>query len=199
LRRTVDVAVAVAALILLSPALAMVAMAIALDSAGGPFYLARRIGQYGRPFRMWKFRTMVTAADRKGPAITGPNDSRVTRLGRFLRRTKIDELPQFVNLLLGDVTLVGPRPEAPEIVALYSDRQRAVLAAKPGITGRVQVQESCEADIIPDGVPPQDYYIHHLMDRKVSADLEYLRSRTTWTDLGVVVSTAGLILRSFRS
>jgi len=198
LRRIIDIVAALVALTLLTPVLFAIAVAIAVDSPGYPLYLARRIGQHGRPFRMWKLRTMVTGADRIGPAITGPADGRVTRLGRLLRDTKLDELPQFVNLLLGDVTLVGPRPEAPEIVALYSERQRAILNAKPGITGRVQVQETCEADTIPPDASPQEYYINHLMDRKISIDLEYLRSRTIWTDLRVLFSTAGLVLRSLQ-
>ena len=119
MRRIVDIVVASVALAVLSPLLAAIMLAVFISSPGNPFYGGRRAGKDGRNFRMWKFRTMVHGAAKMGP-ITGKNDPRVTPLGRLLRKTKLDELPQFFNLLLGDMTLVGPRPESPEIVALYT-------------------------------------------------------------------------------
>lgn len=196
IRRLVDISVAPAALLLLSPLLLLVALAIMIDSPGGPFYLARRAGKGGREFRMWKFRTMVKGAARLGAPITGRNDPRITRLGRILRRAKLDELPQFVNVLLGDMTLVGPRPEAPEIVAQYTPSQRAVLRAKPGITGCVQLRASREADTIPEGVRADEYYVRRLMDGKLRQDLEYLESRTPWSDARMILTTAAFVLRS---
>jgi lipopolysaccharide/colanic/teichoic acid biosynthesis glycosyltransferase len=192
----VDIAVALAALTLLAPLLAIIAIAIVVDSPGSPLYRPWRIGRHGQPFRMWKFRTMIPGADKRGPAITGRHDPRVTRLGRILRRTKLDELPQFLDLLLGNMTLVGPRPEAPEIVAGYSDTQRAVLAVKPGITGFVQIETGCEADSIPADVRADEYYVRHLLDRKIARDIEYLRTRTPWSDARVIAGTAALMLRS---
>jgi lipopolysaccharide/colanic/teichoic acid biosynthesis glycosyltransferase len=196
LRRIVDIAAAVAALVALSPLLAAVAIAVVIDSPGWPLYRARRCGQDGRPFRMWKFRTMIPGADRVGPAITRRKDPRVTRLGSLLRRTKLDELPQFFNLLLGDVTLVGPRPEAPEIVGAYRECQRAVLGVKPGITGCVQIEAGCEADRIPEEAQAEEYYVRHLMERKLARDLEYLRTRTAWSDARIVLATAAILLRA---
>ncbi len=130
-----------------------------------------------------------------GP-ITGKNDPRVTPIGRVLRKTKLDELPQFINVLLGDMTLVGPRPESPEIVALYSQSQRAVLRVKPGVTGQVQIGCDDESEIIPEGVEPQQYYINHLLEPKLRLDLEYIEKRTVSTDMLVIFETAALMLRA---
>lgn len=196
MRRIIDIAAALLALALLSPVLLAVAVLIVIDSPGSPIYLARRVGAGGRVFRMWKFRTMVRNAASLGPPITGCNDPRVTRLGRILRRAKLDELPQFVNVLFGDMTLVGPRPEAPEMVALYTEEQRAVLGAKPGVTGRVQLESDSEEATIPEDAAADEYYVRHLMAEKLRHDLDYLRTRTAWTDAQIVLATAGLVLRS---
>jgi lipopolysaccharide/colanic/teichoic acid biosynthesis glycosyltransferase len=196
MRRVVDISVAVVVLAVLGPLLAIVALAVVLDSPGSPFYRGWRAGKGGRNFRMWKFRTMVAGAAKAGP-ITGRNDPRVTRMGRFLRKTKLDELPQFVNLLLGDMTLVGPRPEAPEIVAQYTPEQRAILAVKPGITGRVQLDSGEESESIPEGEDPREYYLRYLMVRKMRVDLDYLRVRTALSDARIVFETATYVLRCF--
>jgi lipopolysaccharide/colanic/teichoic acid biosynthesis glycosyltransferase len=195
MRRFVDIVAASMALAALSPLLAVIMLAVFISSPGNPFYGGWRAGKDGRNFRMWKFRTMIGGAAKMGP-ITGKNDPRVTPLGRFLRKTKIDELPQFFNLLLGDMTLVGPRPESPEIVALYTPSQRVVLAVKPGVTGKVQLDSGDESETIPEGVRPYDYYLTHLMDRKLRMDLDYLRGRTVFTDVKIVLATAGLVFRA---
>jgi lipopolysaccharide/colanic/teichoic acid biosynthesis glycosyltransferase len=199
LRRVTDIVVAALALVALSPLLVALALAVMLDSPGSPIYFARRAGQYGRPFRLLKFRTMVTNAESLGPAITGPKDRRVTRVGTLLRRAKLDELPQFINLLLGDITLVGPRPEAVDIVERYTERQRVVLQVKPGITGQVQLEESSEAEEIPPGVAADEYYVRHLMGSKIARDLEYVEARTLWTDARIVFDTAALVVRTLVS
>jgi lipopolysaccharide/colanic/teichoic acid biosynthesis glycosyltransferase len=193
MRRIIDILFALLALIVFSPVLIVVAIAVMMSSAGGPFYRGWRVGIYGKPFRMWKFRTMNQDADNYGP-ITGPNDPRVFPLGRLLRRAKIDELPQFINLLLGDMTLVGPRPESPGMVALYKPWHRAVLSVKPGITGPVQIETVEEADIIPVGVDPAAFYVEHLMDYKIQLYLDHMDNRTMWGDTKVVISTIGLML-----
>jgi lipopolysaccharide/colanic/teichoic acid biosynthesis glycosyltransferase len=195
MRRLADVAVAVVALALLSPLMLAIMLAIYISSPGNPFYGGWRAGRGGRNFKMWKFRTMVNGAAKMGP-ITGKNDPRVTRFGRVLRKTKIDELPQFFNLLAGDMTLVGPRPESPEIVALYTPSQRVVLAVKPGVTGKVQLESDDESETIPENVDAYDYYLTHLMDRKLRMDLDYLRGRTVLTDFKIVLATAGLVFRA---
>jgi lipopolysaccharide/colanic/teichoic acid biosynthesis glycosyltransferase len=170
-------------------------LAVYISSPGNPFYGGWRAGQQGRSFRMWKFRTMIHGAAKMGP-ITGKNDSRVTPVGRVLRKAKLDELPQFFNLLLGDMTLVGPRPESPEIVALYTPSQRAVLAVKPGVTGKVQLDSDDESETIPEGVQPLEYYLNHLMEPKLRMDLDYLSARSAVTDAKIVMATAGLVFRA---
>ena len=201
IRRIVDLLVAFPALLLLAPVFLAVAVAIRLDSAGNPFYGGRRVGLLGRTFRMWKFRTMVADADRRGPGITANADPRITRLGAFLRRTKLDELPQFFNLLSGELTLVGPRAEVPDIVERYSEAQRAILEAKPGITGPGQIHYTTDQQQeIPAGVAADDYYVQHLLGPKLQIDLDYLRRRTWRSDLGIVwmtvrVMAAGLLGR----
>ena len=196
IRRCFDILLSTLALVVLSPLLLVVAVMVVLDSEGGAFYLAPRSGKGGTPFRMWKFRTMVTGAAKLGTAITSRGDARVTRIGRSLRAAKIDELPQFINVLTGRMSLVGPRPEAPEIVARYTREQRHVLEAKPGVTGRVQLDSGEESEQIPAGAQADDYYVQYLMDRKIQSDLSYLKNRTLLADAKILMETAGYILLS---
>ena len=196
MRRLIDIAVAALALLALAPLLALVALAIAIESPGNPLYRAWRCGLGGRRFRMWKFRSMVDGAAALGPSITGGDDARITRLGRFLRATKIDELPQFLNVLTGDMTLVGPRPETPEIVDRYEDWHRRVLAAKPGVTGPVQLESGEESESIPPGVAADEYYIAHLMESKLRRDIDYLGWRTGWSDTRIVLATFVYVARA---
>lgn len=195
MRRVIDIVVACFVLPLLSPLLVPISLAIVLESPGGPFYGGWRIGKGGRRFRMWKFRTMVKNADQTGGSITTRNDSRITKVGAFLRKTKLDELPQFFNLLLGDLTLIGPRPEDPGIVDKYTPRQRQILEVKPGITGPTQLKYTMvEAQSITDEKDSERFYIEHLLDEKVLLDLEYIRKRTVLSDCRVVLQTIVLIV-----
>lgn len=196
MRRFVDCFLSFAFLVVLSPLLVFIACVIVTVSPGSPFYLAPRAGKDGKPFRMWKFRTMVPRASTIGPPITGAGDSRIIRFGDFLRRTKLDELPQFINVFVGDMSLVGPRPETPEIVALYRPSQRQVLSVKPGMTGKVQLESREESDSIPASEKADEYYIRHLMERKLDSDLEYLQRRTARSDTWILFSTALYVLRA---
>jgi lipopolysaccharide/colanic/teichoic acid biosynthesis glycosyltransferase len=195
--RVIDFSLALLALVVLSPLLLIIGLAVILDSPGSPFHRGRRVGQGGRIFRMWKFRSMVMNAASLGPTITGANDPRITRVGRFLRVTKFDELPQFLNVVLGDMSLVGPRPEAPEIVAMYTPEQRAVLSVKPGVTGKVQLESREESDSIPEDAKADEYYVRHMLDRKFQTDMEYLKNRTVRGDVAILLSTALYVLRVF--
>ena len=197
MRRIIDIIGSTLALLITSPLLALVALAIVIDSPGNPFYLARRVGRDGLIFRMWKFRTMVPNAAKLGPAITGGSDPRITRIGKFLRRTKLDELPQFINVLTGEMSLVGPRPESPDIVARYTPEQKVVLAAKPGVTGKVQLESGEESDAIPSAENAEEYYVNFLMERKLRADIAYLEQRTLATDARILMNTAVYVLRAF--
>jgi len=196
MRRLIDILVSIVALALLSPLLLAVAITVAIDSPGNPFYASWRCGLAGKQFRMWKFRSMIPNADRMGPAITARQDPRITKLGRLLRVSKIDELPQFINVFLGDMTLVGPRPEAPGIVALYTSEQRRVLDVKPGLTGRGQLLGE-ESERIPLHAEPEHYYVTQLMHKKVHSDLQYLQTRTTWSDTRIVLDTVSFIFRAW--
>src|SRR5207253_2586864 len=132
LKRGIDLLVGIIATVVLLPIGLFVAVAVIADSSGSVLYAARRVGRGGRMFTMWKFRSMARGADTQGPQVTGSNDYRITRVGGFLRRTRLDELPQLVNVLIGEMSLVGPRPEAPSLVERWSEDERNVLAFRPG-------------------------------------------------------------------
>jgi lipopolysaccharide/colanic/teichoic acid biosynthesis glycosyltransferase len=187
-RRWLDVFVSLVGLIVLSPLALLVAALIKLDSPGPVFYRAERIGRGGQPFHLLKFRSMVSDADRHGPAVTTAGDDRVTRVGRLLRRTKIDELPQLVNVLRGEMSLVGPRPEDPRYVALYSPEQRRVLEARPGITSPASVRYRHEESLL-QGPDWERTYIGRVMPHKLEIELDYLARRSLWTDLGILWQT----------
>jgi len=197
MRRAVDIAIALVLLPLLSPLLLLISVAIILESRGNPFYGGWRMGQHGRRFRMWKFRTMVVGADRIGGAITTPNDSRITQIGRFLRKSKLDELPQFFNLLKGDLTLIGPRPEDPRIAENFTVEQKQILSVKPGITGPVQLSYTVlEAETIPDCDDADKFYVERVLDQKLRLDLDYLKTRTVISDGRVLLRTLALMARA---
>src|ERR1700688_1177973 len=197
MRRIVDVGLSATVLPLLTPLFSLLSLAIILESSGSPFYGGWRVGKDGKRFRMWKFRTMVSGADRLGGAITTRRDVRITKIGWFLRKSKLDELPQFFNLLLGDLTLIGPRPEDSGIVDQFTPEQRQILRVKPGITGPVQLHYTAvEAEAIPDDKNAQQFYIDHLLDRKLRLDLEYIKRRTFFSDCRVVLQTVFLMARA---
>jgi lipopolysaccharide/colanic/teichoic acid biosynthesis glycosyltransferase len=196
LKRAIDVTIAGAALVLTMPLWVAVGVAIRLTSPGPILYAGPRVGKDGEIFRMFKFRSMRVGADQVGPAVTGASDARVTSIGRFLRRTKLDELPQLLNVLRGEMSLVGPRPEAPQYVARYDERQRDVLHVRPGITGPTQLRFRHEEQMLPEA-DTERVYCTEVMPRKLEMDLEYVRTRTFWTDLRVLWATArGLARRA---
>ncbi len=198
MRRMTDLIVAALALLILTPLLLALAILISVDSPGSPMYSAWRVGRGGRKFRMWKFRTMRAERSEAGPPVTRRDDPRITRVGRILRRTKLDELPQFLNVLAGDMTLVGPRPEAPELLRWYTAAQLAILRVKPGITGVAQITIGEESDYIPDDAAVEEYYVKQLLEPKLRLDLEYLETRTALSDAKVIFVTGVLILQALR-
>jgi lipopolysaccharide/colanic/teichoic acid biosynthesis glycosyltransferase len=187
-KRVLDVCGAALALLGALPLLLVVAIAIKLDSPGPVLFTQRRVGRGGRLFRLYKFRSMVVGAD-SGPAITGKADPRTTRIGRLIRPVRIDELPQLLNVLKGDMSLVGPRPESPEFVEAYTAEQRQILALRPGITGPTQLAWLGESDQFPTGVDPAQYYIRIILPEKLQSDLRYLRTRTLAADLRYLIQT----------
>lgn len=192
LKRAFDVAGALAVLIITSPFLLAAAIAVKATSRGPLFYRGPRVGKDGVPFRMLKFRSM--AESRGGPGITRADDPRVTRVGRILRRTKVDELPQLVNVLRGEMSLVGPRPEDPRYVELYSDEQRAVLAVRPGVTSLASLVYRNEEALL-TGDDWEEQYRTRIMPDKLRIELDYLRRRTLASDLGIIAKTIGSLLR----
>jgi lipopolysaccharide/colanic/teichoic acid biosynthesis glycosyltransferase len=174
-----------------SPILAGVFLAIRLSGDRGPIvYRARRVGEGGRIITVLKIRTMVV--NTKGPRVTGPGDPRVTPIGRILRRYRLDELPQLINVVRGEMSLVGPRPEDPAFVDTTNPLHRRVFAAKPGITGLAQLQFHDEAELL-NGVDPDRHYREEILPAKLRLDAEYLDRRTTRLDLEILLRTVGTI------
>jgi FlaA1/EpsC-like NDP-sugar epimerase/lipopolysaccharide/colanic/teichoic acid biosynthesis glycosyltransferase len=198
LGRAVDLVVACLALVLLAPVWLVIALAIKLDSPGPVLYSQARVGLRGRPFRLYKFRSMAVDADRRGPPLTRKDDARVTRLGRWLRPLRLDELPQLFNIVRGDMGLVGPRPELPSIVERYTLEEREVLSVRPGLVGPSHLEGLDESERYPAGVDPVAYYVEHVLPGKLRRDLDYLRRRSLVTDLGCVLRVPWALLRHSR-
>ncbi len=196
-KRALDLLISIFGLFLLSPLLLLLALWIKLDSPGPILYRGQRVGKDGRPFHMYKFRTMVLGAERRGPAVTYRDDPRITPAGRFLRQTKLDELPQLLNVLRGEMSLVGPRPEDPTYVALYTPEQRLVLSVKPGITGPTQLEYRDEASLL-QGEGVDEEYVTRLMPEKLKLDLEYVRTRSLLLDLKILWRTVVTLLSGDR-
>ena len=192
LKRAMDVSLALVLLVLLAPVMALVAIAVAVDSSGTVIYGARRIGRGGREFTMWKFRSMARGADSVGPAVTGSYDFRITRVGEFLRRTKLDELPQLVNVLAGQMSLVGPRPEAPQYVSDWTVEERRLLEFRPGITGLTQIAYIDEEEhLVGD---PDRVYATELMHAKLAMDLDYVEHYQVRRDFDILWKTGVRLL-----
>jgi lipopolysaccharide/colanic/teichoic acid biosynthesis glycosyltransferase/O-antigen/teichoic acid export membrane protein len=195
-RRAVDILVAGIILAIVGPVIVLLAAAVRLASRGPAFYRQVRIGRSGEPFTILKLRSMVTGADRAGPLVTGRTDSRVTRIGAVLRSTKLDELPQFINVLKGDMTLIGPRPEVQRYISFYSDDELDTLNVRPGLTGAGQIFYSRVQQVpILDDEDPEQHYIRYELPAKLAIDLDYLKRRSLKRDLMVLVRTVLLMAR----
>lgn len=189
MKRLFDFMASLLGLIVLFPFLVPVAIAIKLSDFGPVFFPQKRIGQKGNPFRMWKFRSMRPLADKQGPALTIGADNRITPIGKILRKTKIDELPQLWNVICGDMSLVGPRPEVEKYTSLYSPAQQKVLEIKPGITDPASFAFYDEAAILAQKPDPEAYYTSVLMAEKIRINLDYAARRSLLSDLTVIVFT----------
>ena len=197
MKRLFDLLISVPGLVIASPILAVAAVAIKLETPGPVFYRGTRVGLAGREFQILKLRSMRAGPARSGPAVTSGDDPRITSVGRFLRRTKLDELPQLWNVIAGDMSLVGPRPEDPEFVKLYTPEQRRVLSVRPGITSPTSLafrnEEAMLADAGGAGAYAQD-----VMPRKLAMDLEYVDHRSFRGDLAILGRTAALALTGWK-
>lgn len=194
-KRVFDVCVSVMGLILLSPLFAGITIAIRCTSSGPVFFRQLRIGLCSRPFTILKFRTMVASAPSLGPNVSPADDPRVTRIGAFLRRRYLDEIPQLLNVIRGDMSVVGPRPETPEFVALYTPGERRVLQVRPGMAGPSTLAFESEAKVLAGADDPYRYYVDHLLHERVRADLEYLDRQSFLYDLQVLVKSVLMVLK----
>lgn len=190
--RGFDLLAALLGLILSSPIFLAIAILIKCESRGPVFFHGARVGKDGILFFILKFRTMRADAAQRGARITTRNDARITRAGRFLRRSKLDELPQLWNVLRGEMSLVGPRPEDPRYVKYYTLAQRAVLQVRPGITGAASIAFRHEEEIL-EGATWEQQYLEKVMPAKLALELAYLQRRTFWSDLEILART-GLAL-----
>lgn len=188
MKRIFDVSVALLGLIVLAPVFVIIGVWIKATSPGPVFYRARRVGQNGALFNLYKFRSMVADANRIGAGITAGDDPRITRAGRFLRRTKLDELPQLINVVQGDMSLVGPRPEDPRYVESYTAEQRRVLAVRPGITSWASVQYRHEEQLLSTATV-DDVYRREIMPQKLALDLQYVDQQSLRLDLSILWHT----------
>jgi lipopolysaccharide/colanic/teichoic acid biosynthesis glycosyltransferase len=196
-RRALDVGVALAVLVLGAPLLAAVALWIVVSDGAPVLYRQDRVGQGGLPFTLYKFRTM--RAGRAGPEVTAPGDPRVTGVGRFLRRTSLDELPQFFNVLAGRMTLVGPRPETPALAARYTGDCAAVFLYRPGLTGQSQLRFRDTEMLAPSIADPEVFYLTELVPRRVALDRAFLEDPSFGRTLSVLARTALSVAASLRS
>jgi lipopolysaccharide/colanic/teichoic acid biosynthesis glycosyltransferase len=190
-RRTLDITMSLLGLTASLPLLVVIAAALKLSGGGPVLFRQQRVGEGGRLFTMYKFRTMRAGAG--GTEITAPGDPRVTRLGSLLRAQHLDELPQLLNVLFGQMTLVGPRPETPALAGRYPAECRGILAFRPGLTGPCQLR--MRRATIPPGRDPEDYYLTELVARRVRLDRTYLDSATFGHTVAVLVATAMVVLR----
>lgn len=197
-KRLCDVILSLVGLIITSPLLLLCAIAIWLDSRGPTFYRQWRVGQHGTPFRIIKLRTMVQGADQRGLRLTASGDARITRVGKWLRKTKMDEIPQLLNVLCGEMSLVGPRPEVPEYVATYNSEQRQVLNFKPGITGPASLAFVDEEQWLAGQPNQEDFYTTAVLGRKLALDLLYCQEVTFWGDVRLIFGTITALATSTR-
>lgn len=195
-KRLFDLVASGLGLLVLAPFLLLVALAVKLDSAGPVFFRQERVGRHGKTFRIHKFRTMVTDAERRGLQITVGADIRVTRVGEILRKYKLDELAQLIDVFLGDMSLVGPRPEVPRYVACYpaEDRQ-LVLSVRPGITDLASIEYKDENEVLAKSADPHQAYVNEVLPVKIRYYTDYVRNRSFWGDIRIIFATLGALVR----
>jgi lipopolysaccharide/colanic/teichoic acid biosynthesis glycosyltransferase len=189
LKRAFDLIISFFSLLFIFPILFLVSIIIKLSSFGPVFYKQVRVGKNNKDFKIFKFRTMHIDADKKGLLTVGGRDPRVTTIGYYLRKSKLDELPQLINVFTGDMSFVGPRPEVRQYVKLYSDIQRKVLEVKPGITDLASIEFRNENEILSKQKNPNQYYIDYIMPKKLEINLKYIAQRSLLKDFGVIIKT----------
>lgn len=195
IKRVFDIIASSCGLIILSPMLLIVGLAIKVDSKGPVFFKQKRVGKNKEIFEIYKFRTMVTDAEKLGKQITVGNDNRVTRVGKFIRKCKLDEFPQLINVLKGEMSLVGPRPEVPRYVELYSTYQSQILLVQPGITDYASIEYRNENEILGKSKNPEKTYIEEIMPIKIELNMKYIRNISLFEDIKLVINTILAIVK----
>ena len=195
LKRAMDIVISGGALLVIWPVLLIIALAIKIDDPGPVFYRQVRVGRNGKEFRIFKFRTMVVDADKKGLQITVGRDNRITRMGALLRKTKLDELAQLINVFTGEMSFVGPRPEVPRYVNMYTTYQRQVLLVRPGITDYASIAYRNENDLLEGAEDPEKMYIETIMPDKIELNMKYLREISPIADIRLILSTIVAVIR----
>ena len=193
LKRIFDIIFSFLGLLTLFPFLLLLSIFILFDSRGGVFYFQKRVGRNNRDFSLIKFRTMITGADKNGLITVGNNDVRITPVGKFLRKYKIDELPQLINILMGDMSFVGPRPEVRKYVEMYNEEQRKVLRLRPGLTELASLEYFHENEMLSKTNDPEKTYIEEIMPHKLALNLKYIEKQNFFFDLGIIFKTIAKI------
>jgi len=194
-KRIFDFTASLTALALLSPLILLLCIIIPIDSKGSPFYKQQRVGRGNRDFFLYKFRTMRNDASKSGLLTVGGRDPRITRIGFYLRKFKIDEIPQLVNILKGEMSIVGPRPEVRKYVNLYTPRQMEVLNVRPGLTDLASIKYVNENDILGKSDDPEKTYIEKIMPEKIELNLQYIENQSFIYDIKLIFKTFGAILK----
>lgn len=195
MKRLFDIIICFIACLLLVPVWIILPLLIVIDSPGNPFYAQKRVGKDNKDFNLLKFRTMYVGTDKKGLLTVGDNDRRITRVGYFLRKYKLDELPQLLNIIKGDMSIVGPRPEVRKYVQLYDSRQLKVLSVRPGLTDFASIEYISESELLAQSDDPEQTYIQDIMPKKIELNLKYIQNQSLLLDLKLMLKTLLKIIK----
>ena len=194
MKRLFDILFSALGLLFLSPIFLIIAILIKREDRGPILYRGVRVGKFGKTFKMFKFRTMATNAEKIGGPSTADDDPRITRIGRFIRKYKLDELPQLINVLFGKMSLVGPRPEVPFYVKMFTEEEKAILTVKPGITDWASLWDADEGKALAGSSDPEKTYMEKIRPKKMKLQLKYVREQSFWTDLKIILLTMRTVL-----
>jgi len=196
IKRCFDIVLASIGLILFTPLFLYIALRIYKEDKGPIFYRGERVGLRGKPFRIYKFRTMVVNAEKVGPSSTSDDDPRITKIGRFLRKYKLDELPQLINVLKGEMSFVGPRPEVPSEVATYNEEERKILSVRPGITDWASLTYHNEGEILKGAEDPHQAYREKIRPGKIKLAMKYVDKQSFFIDLRIIMDTLRTLIKT---
>ena len=195
IERSFDTVLSLFGLILISPVLLTLAILIKREDRGSVFYRGVRVGRFGKLFRIFKFRTMVLNAEKLGGPSTADDDPRITNVGRFIRKFKLDELPQLINVLKGEMSIVGPRPEVQMYVDMFTEEEKAILTVRPGITDWASIWNPDEGAILAGSADPEKTYMEKIRPEKIRLQLKYVKERSFWNDLKIIAQTLITIVK----